>query len=377
MTSAADTGPVAGVRAGGATFGIFDWIDAAPGADVAALFDDRLRMIQAADRAGVISTYHLAEHHGTPLGHAPSPSLFLAAAARVTETIRLAPTVFVLPLYEPLRLAQEIAMLDQLSHGRLDVGLGRGSVPIEGEFYGLSFDAMAERYQELEPVLLDALASGVFRGPPREGAPGEVPLHVTTWQKPHLPLWYPTVNPQTVPRLAEHGFDTLFGFAWFSPPASEIAAASDAYFALRRAAEQRGGPRYAIPGRAPRFGTMRHVLIADSEDEAVAIGRRAVSDFNANFTFLPRRHHPGLAPNELDFDELRSDSKVLIGSPESVTVQLAELMTVGRLNYFAGVFAWGSLTSAQTLRSLDLFQTRVIPAVRAASQDRQPAANDG
>jgi alkanesulfonate monooxygenase SsuD/methylene tetrahydromethanopterin reductase-like flavin-dependent oxidoreductase (luciferase family) len=77
-------------------FGLFDWVDAAPGRSVAEVYDARLRILADADSDG-FATYHLAEHHGTPLGLAPSPSVFIAAAARVTERIRLAPTTFVVP----------------------------------------------------------------------------------------------------------------------------------------------------------------------------------------------------------------------------------------------------------------------------------------
>jgi alkanesulfonate monooxygenase SsuD/methylene tetrahydromethanopterin reductase-like flavin-dependent oxidoreductase (luciferase family) len=197
----------------------------------------------------------------------------------------------------------------------------------------------------------------------------ELPLYVTTRQKPNPPLWYPTTNPETVPRLAKDGFNTLFGFAWFSPSAEDIGKVSDQYFAGIDVAEQNGGRRYAVPGHTPRFGTMRHVFVAETDAEAVEIARPALDDFNNNFTFLMRQHNQLLSPTELDFDGLRDNSKVLVGSVGSVVDRLVELITVGRLNHFAGVFAWGSLTSEQTHRSLDLFQAQVIPQVRAALVD--------
>src|SRR5437773_10523426 len=91
-------------------FGLFDWIDRGEGS-LADMYDRRLRMLEYADRAGYFC-YHVAEHHGTPLGMAPSPSVFLAAAAQRTRRIRLGPMVYVLPLYNPMRLAEEICMLD-------------------------------------------------------------------------------------------------------------------------------------------------------------------------------------------------------------------------------------------------------------------------
>ncbi|MGH9028342.1 MAG: LLM class flavin-dependent oxidoreductase [Acidimicrobiales bacterium] len=363
------------------TFGIFDWIDLPPGADQADVLESRLAMIESADRGGEITTYHLAEHHATRLSLSPSPTVFLAAASQRTTRIRLATTVLVLPLYDTLRLSQEIGMLDQLSRGRIDVGLGRGSVPIEGEIYGYAPDDMTDRYDAMEPALLESLARGVYVRPSTEELHrSHVRLFATTRQKPYPPLWYPTSSPGTIPRLAQEGFNTIFGFAWFSPSAEDLAKVSDAYFAGVELARGNGGPRYAAPGRPLRFGTMRHVFVADSDARAAEIGGRALDDFNANFTFLMREHHQdlghgkGMAPAELGFDSLRDESKVLVGSVERVTDQLVELMRVGQLNHFAGVLAFGSLTRDQVLSSLDLFQTQVVPQVgRALAAGRRSA----
>ena len=102
-------------------FGLFDWVDRGQ-RPLHQLYEERLQLIEAADVAGFYS-YHLAEHHATPLGMAPSPALFLAAAAQRTQKIRIGPLGCILPLYPPLRLIEEICMLDNLSHGRLDLGV--------------------------------------------------------------------------------------------------------------------------------------------------------------------------------------------------------------------------------------------------------------
>src|SRR5262245_3999022 len=99
-------------------FGIFDWIDENRPQALADIYEQRLRMLEYADEAG-FWCYHVAEHHGTPLGMAPSPSLFLAAAAQRTRRLRLGPLVYLLPLYNPLRHIEEICMLDHLTRGRL------------------------------------------------------------------------------------------------------------------------------------------------------------------------------------------------------------------------------------------------------------------
>src|SRR6201987_2583712 len=114
--------------------GVFDHFDA-DGGSLAALYEWRLKLVEAYDRTG-IDIYHLAEHHATPLGMAPSPSVFLSAVAQRTKHLRFGPLVYLLPFYHPIRLAEEIAMLDHLSHGRLELGIGRGQSPIELSLYG-------------------------------------------------------------------------------------------------------------------------------------------------------------------------------------------------------------------------------------------------
>src|SRR5580658_11043780 len=105
-------------------FGVFDHLDR-DGSLLAVYYENRLKLIEAYDRLGFYA-YHLAEHHATPLGMAPSPNVFLAALAQRTRRLRFGPMVFVLPLYHPLRLLEEICMLDQLSGGRLELSFGRG-----------------------------------------------------------------------------------------------------------------------------------------------------------------------------------------------------------------------------------------------------------
>src|SRR5262252_6722014 len=116
-------------------FGIFDHMDRA-GSDLGRQFDERLRLIALYEQAG-FHAYHLAEHHATPLGLAPSPSVFLAAVAQRTRRLRFGPLVFTLSLHHPLRIAEEICMLDQMSAGRFELGVGRGVSPHEVAYWGV------------------------------------------------------------------------------------------------------------------------------------------------------------------------------------------------------------------------------------------------
>src|SRR5256885_16373617 len=136
-------------------FGIFDHLDRN---DLALrdYYEDRLKLVEAYDRAGFYS-YHLAEHHSTPLGMAPSPSVFLAAVAQRTRRLRFGTLVYALPLHHPLRLIEEICMLDQMSGGRLEIGFGRGSVPAELVYYGKDPAQAQQRYAQALDLIYQGL----------------------------------------------------------------------------------------------------------------------------------------------------------------------------------------------------------------------------
>ncbi len=130
-----------------------------------AFYEDRLKLIEAYDRAGIYG-YHCAEHHSTPLGMAPSPSVYLAAIGQRTRRLHFGPLVYTLALYHPLRLAEEICMLDQMSRGRLLVGVGKGISPIEVGYYGVDYKNADKMYAEALAIILQALTKrdGRFRG---------------------------------------------------------------------------------------------------------------------------------------------------------------------------------------------------------------------
>jgi alkanesulfonate monooxygenase SsuD/methylene tetrahydromethanopterin reductase-like flavin-dependent oxidoreductase (luciferase family) len=114
-------------------FSVFDHVDRSDD-PLAKQFDERLEYVSAIDGLGFYA-YHIAEHHATPLNMVPVPGVYLGAVARATKRIRIGPLVYLLPLYSPLRLIEEIGMLDHLCHGRLDLGIGRGVSPFELNYH--------------------------------------------------------------------------------------------------------------------------------------------------------------------------------------------------------------------------------------------------
>src|SRR6185437_4783969 len=183
-------------------FGVFDHMDDA-GGPLAKLYADRLEMIEAYDRSGIYG-YHLAEHHSTPLGCAASPSLFLAALAQRTKTLRFGPLVYLLPFYHPLRLIEEVCMLDQMSGGRFQLGIGRGVSMYETAAYGLDFAKTQEMYHEAFQVLIKGLTSEQLDFAGTFYKFDKLPMILKPLQKPHPPLWYGVTLPSNAPWPAEN-----------------------------------------------------------------------------------------------------------------------------------------------------------------------------
>src|SRR5438128_10254432 len=184
-------------------FGVFDHLDRndLPLRDY---YESRLQIIGAYDRLGFYA-YHVAEHHSTPLGLAPSPSVFLSAVAQRTRRLRFGPLVYALPLYHPLRMIEEICMLDQMSGGRLELGFGRGAVPAELIYFGQKPEAAQQVYAEAIELIRKGLTERTLTFHGRFFHFDSVPMELEPRQKPHPPIWYGVHAPESAQRAARQG----------------------------------------------------------------------------------------------------------------------------------------------------------------------------
>ncbi|HEU5273377.1 MAG TPA: LLM class flavin-dependent oxidoreductase [Xanthobacteraceae bacterium] len=337
-------------------FGVFDHLDRYDG-PLDAYYEARLKLIELYDAAGFYS-YHLAEHHATPLGMAPSPSVFLAAVAQRSKRLRFGPMVYALPLYHPLRLIEEICMLDQMSGGRLDIGFGRGASPIELSYFGQDPKQAPAIYAEGVELIMKGLTERSLTFAGKHFRFDNVPLEVWPLQKPHPPVWYGVHAPDAAERAARRGLHTIN-----LDPTDETRACSERYRAVWR----------ELHGEAPlpKLGLGRFIVVADTDREALALARRAYPKWHEAFTFLPRRH--GVAqqhPRPAEFDALAARGQGFAGSPASVTAWLADQLAATGTNYVVGQFAFGDLAPDEFRHSVELFARHVMPELRP-SRDAQ------
>lgn len=310
----------------------------------------RLEIIEAYDRLG-FHAYHVAEHHATPLGMAPSPSVFLAAVAQRTRRLRFGPLVYALPLYHPLRLIEEICMLDQMSGGRLEIGFGRGSSPSELVYYGQDPQLAQKVYAEALELVIKGLTQPVltFRG--EFFQVDDVPMELAPLQKPHPPIWYGVHAPDSAARAARMGMQVVS----LDPP-GETRAAFDSFRTAWRDAHGAAA--------LPLMGLGRFIVVADTDARALAIARRAYPRWHASFTHLRRRHKGVNAhPRPPTFDALADVGQGVAGAPAAVATRLREQIAASGCNYLLGQFAFGDLTRAEALASIELFAREVMPAL--------------
>ncbi len=180
--------------------GVFDHMDRGL-APLDRFFEERLKLVEAYDRAGFYG-YHVAEHHATPLGVAPCPGIWLAAVAQRTRRLRFGPLVYLLPLYHPIKLLEEICMLDQMSGGRMMLGVGRGISPIEMRYYGLDPEQTPGMYAEALEVILRGMTQPTLNFEGKHYTYRDVPMEMTPFQTPHPPLWYGLGRAEAVPWAA-------------------------------------------------------------------------------------------------------------------------------------------------------------------------------
>ena len=173
-------------------FGIFDHVDD-NGTRLADLFETRLKLVEQYDRSGFRS-YHIAEHHSTPLGMAPSPSVFLAAVAQRSQRLRFGPLLYVTPMYHPLRVAEEVVMLDHMSRGRLELGLGRGASPIEIAGFDVDPADAPAMNREATELILKALTSEIVSYEGKFYRCKNVRIEARPLQQPYPPLWFAPIE---------------------------------------------------------------------------------------------------------------------------------------------------------------------------------------
>jgi alkanesulfonate monooxygenase SsuD/methylene tetrahydromethanopterin reductase-like flavin-dependent oxidoreductase (luciferase family) len=318
------------------------------------LFEERLRLVEAYEQAGIWG-YHVAQHHATPLGMAPSPNLFLAAAAQRTRNLRLGTLVYLLPFYNPLRLVEEICMLDHMTGGRLEIGVGRGVSPFEHAQYRIPFYDARDIYEDALAVLVKGLTSERLTHHGSHFRYDNVPMELRPLQQPHPGFWYGVLSSDNAIYAARRGMN-IVSIGGLNSVKQVVAAYREHHH------ESAGSPQNVNPHLSrPVAGAIRHIYVADTDREAEQVASEAYRAFYANIQKLWRDYNTAVLAFPPEYDLFHRVGASFSGSVASVREQVAQFCEESGCDYLVLAFAWGNLTAAQTRRSFDLFASRIMP----------------
>jgi alkanesulfonate monooxygenase SsuD/methylene tetrahydromethanopterin reductase-like flavin-dependent oxidoreductase (luciferase family) len=348
-------------------FGLFETLPSVTNPQPALAYDELLSSILVAESVGYKYLF-VIEHQSSPYPGISAPNVFLASVARSTTTMRLGAMVYQLPFHHPVRLAQEISTLDQLSRGRVDFGIGYGVAVEEFESWGIDFAQRRAIGVEAMEIIKAAWADRKFSYNGRYWQLNDVYVQPPPFQQPHPPLWMGGHSTASFDYAAEHDIDLAQNI-----DVELVIAEKFAYY-------HQEWKKYGHPRERPRTMLVRHVHVAETDEIALAqaqpfmreglAGQRGVN--------LAREVRPDASPERKEVARIYSESTkgydfwvgeglAFVGSPETVIAAIERQQKLIGYDVLLAHHHITTMPDELVNRSLKLFGERVIPAFSAAA----------
>ena len=348
------------------------------GQTAAERYDQLWRELELADEVNFDFGFS-SVHHFSRLR--PTSTTFCTGAAARTSRLRLGPMGYTVPLYDPIRIVEEVALLDNITHGRMEVGLTSGVTPEEFRIYRGDWDNRHAIATEAIHLLKKAFTSDKpfdFEGPFHKYE--QIPLSVEPIQRPHPPIWLLSIMPEQLSSAAREGAHT--GYLFFRPR-QDVASDIKDYLRLWRENEHQHVPNICYVAfvyvdetdEAAVLNSAPHILhsMMTIYGRGLGLTESAANEYNnagleSDLHTNDRAYgHDAIAKEKwLDFEYLHENNLVFVGSPETVARKLKAAAEEGLFNVVCGEFnvGTGAMPEEDLMRSIRLFGTEVIPALR-------------
>jgi probable F420-dependent oxidoreductase len=313
-------------------------------------FEATIQECERAEAMGFDSVW-LGEHHNHPLLY-PTPLISLAAIASRTQRLRLGTGVLLLPLYHPLAVAEQGAMVDMISGGRLILGLGAGYAPEEFSAFGISIKERGNRLEEGASLLRRLWTEEHVSHEGRHYRVADVSLGPRPAQQPRPPIWFAGWVEAAIRRAAR------LGDGWLGGPSArleELATCVRIFQAARQAV--------ARDDDRPAIALMRYVFVADSLEQAYAtIGDATLRIFETTYFHWP---HPVVKrpPGRLTIQRL-AEERFILGTPEQCLEQIARFRRPLGLTHLICRLSFPGVPREASMASVERFTREVMPALR-------------
>lgn len=312
---------------------------------------------------------YMAEHHFGPYNLTPSPNLMVAALSQRTKRMTLGIMINVLPFHEPLRLAEEAAMLDLLTEGRLVFGLGRGVDEQEIKKMEVPFAEMRPRFEEGLELMLNLWQNQDVEHHGRFYHHGKATIWPRPLQRPYPPILIAALSDPTIEWAGRNGYPMGSAFL----PASITAQRFALY---RRAAAEAG--RTVTPDHTIQ---MRNVYVADTDEQAWAEAEgplvhlfklfiphatfRDPNNIPEDYAYYREFFAPFVSGPPMTFQDVLGAGILIAGSPDTVARMINEQIAETGAGHLMGWMNFGNLTPEQVRHSEELFATKVIPQIKS------------
>ena len=313
----------------------FGWADRR--IPLASVYERAIERFQIMDETGYDAVW-LAEHHFSGYSVCPSVHIMATHAAAKTKRMRIGTAVSLAPFYHPLRLAEEIALVDHLSGGRVNWGAGRGFSRAEFDAFGVPVAESADRFRETVEIVLEAWKDGPVTHHGEFYDVAGVDVLPKPMQDPHPPVWMAATSDSAIDWAAGRGFSILM-----DPHCTH----ADLGAKRRRYGEQLAAAGHADGGRD--IPMARLIALADNADTAREIARRG-AQWTVGSYIGGGSNGPAVDPVDRYVNEV-----ILHGTPASVIDQIQALKETAQMNYL--------LCAPLSQASFNLLTDEVLPAI--------------
>lgn len=315
-------------------------------------YDNVFEMVEFGDGHGFDSVW-FTEHHFSDYGYSPNPLMLLQKAAEVAPHLRLGTAILVLPLWHPIRLAEDIATLDVLSGGRVDLGIGRGYQPYEFNSLGVDLSLNRDMFNESLKIITESLATDDYSYDGRYWQVPETTVFPKPIQQPHPPIWMAATSPPSIRSAVENGYHLCTGTGGLVDELKMRNAFIDV------CAERAGVDMHGIERAANRFVfcSENPADISEAIDEAMWQIRvsRVLSSGGS-----PHAGRNDAPTYEGEPDKDAWQERMIIGDPDECLRRINELAEAG-ITYIFGLFQFGGLKQRLAMDSIRLFDEHVRP----------------
>jgi alkanesulfonate monooxygenase SsuD/methylene tetrahydromethanopterin reductase-like flavin-dependent oxidoreductase (luciferase family) len=310
-----------------------------------------LEQIELAEELGW-ECFMFNEHHFLGYGGlVANPAVLLAAAAARTSRIRLGTCIAILPLRHPLHLAEDYAMVDTISGGRLEFGIGSGNTSLDYRVFDISREESRARMEEANEIILKAWSKDRFSHQGKFWKFEEITLYPRPVQRPHPPIWVAGTSAETLSWAGRMGYDIMT--VGHPHPPDKVRPGVEAW---------RDGLKAAgIDPEKKRCQFHVRTFVDENARRAHEVATEAIARYD-EISKIGRREDT--KPKSLDWEGMLASGRNLYGNPDQCIQIIHNAMKHYRFNIMTTTFNFGGIPHDMIKKSMRLFAKEVMPTFR-------------